>query len=676
MASDDDFFSDDDLDNIPTNTLDQLEQQAVYTSTQKAAVAAAVNHPPAPLRKQAYNADSLNRAGGTGLNRNLPWRPPQPSRPPTQHYAHIIGNAPPASTPEPPSSDYGLDDEEVINLDEPSMVIQPASRPTNTSRTSYQNRQPPRQASKKDVDLEAEAAFAAADAELGSQTLPRWPQAHPVQPAPNGGSMDVSAMLARIQELEAERERLRRAEEVARNEALAKQGEIAIVRSNQDREKKQFEARLSVMQKLHADESARQKAEIEANRKEREKMETDNRFLQHDLAQEAERAKRSAGTRRVPTQRDTPRKSKRTGLGDGFDDTELQPSPSQSRDKAGEHTPKIGAKRKRPANDSPVAALSFIQPQPVLRKESTKQTNGSSFGPPVVETVVVHDNTKYKYIQQILNHRPHNDHERTVEALTKYALPSNPDKTLASIFHDELSRPGNDDDHLPRKLARICLYLWAGCLHDQYLSPFYLILDMLFLALYGESSKDKAQLIEEATPLCCRTIDFIARPAARVLKGQVFTKEESQTHDLWAKQLDVDSVMDLLYTFCGAASLTSERNEVFWNTIDLPFVLQTLGRAQPVSHNITMLRMVATSARSTTFGTIMGDAKAQPQQERQVIERLTVLLFEKLKVCDHAIHKRNILTDYNSHPRTNRHTPSSKCSISTSKSSRFSEQCA
>lgn len=631
MASDDDFFSDDDLDNIPSNTLDQLEQQAVLTSTQKSAVNV-VRQPSVPLRKQAHNAASLNRAGGSGLNRNLPWRPPQPNRPLTQNYAHIVNNAPPASAPEPPSSDYGLDDEDVINPDEPSMVTEPASRPTNASRPSYQNRPPPRQAWKKDVDLEAAAAFAAADAELGSQTFTRFARGQPVQSAPNGGSMDVSAMLARIQELEAEQERLRRAEEAARNEALAKQGEIAIVRSNQEKEKKRFEARLSVMQKLHSDESARQKAEIDASRKEREKMETDNRFLQHDLAQEAERAKRSAGTRRAPTQRDTPRKSKRTGLGDGFDDTELQPSPSKSRDKGGDHTPKVGAKRKRPANDSPVPALSFTQPQPVLRKDSTEQTTASSFGPPVVETIVVHDDAKYRYIHQILNHTPKEDHERTVQAFIKYSFPSSPGKTLASIFHDELSRPGDDDDHLPIKLARICLRLWAGCLEDSYFSPFYLILDMLFLSLYGELSSTKAKLIEVAIPLCCRTIDYIARPAARVLKGQVLTKEESQHQDLWAQQLDVDSVMELLDNLCGAASLTFGRNEVFWKTIEFQFVLQTLGKAQPKSHNTTMLRMLTTSARSTTFGAIMPDAEAQPQQERQTIERLTVLLFEKFKV--------------------------------------------
>lgn len=82
MAEDEDFFSDDDFGALPNNTLDQLEQQAIYTSTQRTKTL----HSPRPVvqqpfRKQAHNASSLAR--NTGLNsKNLPWRPPQPTRAP------------------------------------------------------------------------------------------------------------------------------------------------------------------------------------------------------------------------------------------------------------------------------------------------------------------------------------------------------------------------------------------------------------------------------------------------------------------------------------------------------------------------------------------------------------------------------------------------------------------
>ena len=388
---DDDFFSDDDLDTIPDATLQQLEQAAVQRSTQATRATSVVSVAPPPLRKQAHTAASLNRPGS--VNRNVPFRPPQPSRPSQATQGWVkVPSAPPASAPRPPSSDYGYDDEDVIDLDEPSMVIQPASRP-GPSRPAYK---PPKQPAARygarqsvEVDPETAAAFAAADEQLdGSQTFGRWPRPQLQQHAQAGPSLDLSAMQARIAELEAEQARLKQAEHRAKEEARIKQGEIAIVRGNQEKITKQYEARISVMQRLHADEAAKAKAELEAQRKEREKMQTDNRFLQHDLAREAERANRVNGPRPKSTLQGTPRKSRRGARGDGFDDDEVRmasPSRSFNREKSrGDQTPKTGAKRKRPAHDSPVA-LSFTQQPPrPLRTESTEQTTASTTLEPVV----------------------------------------------------------------------------------------------------------------------------------------------------------------------------------------------------------------------------------------------------------------------------------------------------
>lgn len=95
MANQDDEndFSDGDLDALPHSTIYQLESNAL-SSTQSHVAA---------LRSKNYN--KVTR----------PYKLSVPQRPTSQ------------PIPNPPSSDYGFDDEDVIDLDEPSMLIQPAS---------------------------------------------------------------------------------------------------------------------------------------------------------------------------------------------------------------------------------------------------------------------------------------------------------------------------------------------------------------------------------------------------------------------------------------------------------------------------------------------------------------------------------------------------------------------
>lgn len=611
MADDDDnFFSDDDLNDIPTNTLDQLEQHA-FTSTQK------------PKSTPTPAVQPFRRP--VPKNKNIPWRPPQPSRLIQQQRP----SAPPPSAPEPPSSDYGFGDEDVIDLDEPSMVIQSAAKSTSVGSTQPQ-RQVNRHGAKAVLDPETEAAFAAADAELGSQTFGRPLLPARLRDAQASGSSDVSALQARIAELEAEQARLRRSEQEALNEARAKQGEISIVRSNQEKITKQYEARLSVMQRLHADEAAKHRAEVEASRKEREKMETDNRFLQHDLAQESERVKRVTGPKK-PSQRETPRKNKRAVLGDGFDDHELQASPSRTRDKSRDHTPKLGAKRKRTANDSPVAALSFTQPpQPVLRQESTEQTM-VSFDGPVAETTVGPKDDRYEFMQLVLNHLSPDSDRRTIEVLTGFHFPSKPSTSLSTIFLDAISFAStSEDENMALPVSRALLDLWHRCLEEQYMDSFYLLVDMLHLVLQDQLLSIQASLIEQAIPLCSRSIDLISVPLGRASRNASFAASlDREALDKLATDLDVDGIIDLLAQLCQAASLSSERNETFWRTIEFTFVMLTLNKAQPVHQIITVLRMLTTSARSTTFSVIVDDPIKQFEQEKQMVDRLTNLLFEK-----------------------------------------------
>ncbi|SMY28251.1 unnamed protein product [Zymoseptoria tritici ST99CH_1A5] len=623
-----DFFSDDDLGNIPDDTILELEQYALSSTP--------MQNPQSlqqPLRKQAHNASSLIRTGGA--NKNLPWRPPQPTRPQIRSQALRAPPqiAPPASAPDPPSSDYGLDDEEVIDLDEPSMVIQPDAGMQNRQ-SSVQPGFQPEEASQSLSQAEMEAPYTAADAELGSQTFGRWQPPQPRYNAPGESSMDTSALKARIAQLEAERTRLQHAEHQAREEARQKQGEISIVRANQEKAMRQYETRIAQIQKVHADEATRQKAELEAQKKEREKTETNNRFLQHDLAQEAERTKRStaAPKSRVATQMGTPRRNKRTAIGDGFDDDEVRlVSPTRSKERVKEQTPKLGAKRKRSANDSPVASLSFTQPVQLQHTDSEQTI--VSFPETTAEGVIQRRDSRYDYLQLILNHRPHEGHARTVEQMAKYSFPSRPEHSLASIFIDKITYEANAGNDLPLMVCRVLLTLWSQCLDDKFFAPLYLVVHMLRSVLETELASTSSELLEEAIPLCVRSVDLVSVPIARASTNRTFAaKVDFDALDRLAEEIEVDEVLDFLHGLCQAATLSPESLDVFWRTMDVTWILLVLNKALPLDQIITVLQILITSARPTTFSVVSDDPESQANNERQTVDRLTNMLFEMPEV--------------------------------------------
>ncbi|KAI7703915.1 hypothetical protein KC353_g13804 [Hortaea werneckii] len=648
--ADEDFFSDDDLDAVPDNTLAELEQNAI-SSTQR---------PPADLPRQSRKSvnDHVSIPSRPAHQaKQIAWRPPQPRVPPAAIAPqHRPDCNPPVSAPAPPSSDYGFEDEDVVDLDEPSMVIQPASGPN--TRHSPQHAQhssaTARYNHKTALDPETEAAFAAADAELGAHEPGQWAHVPLLASRASGpnSTLDVSSLQARIAALEAEQNRLRQSEQDARNAAMAKQGEIAIVRANQEKSMRDFERRIAGMQKLHAEEAARNKAELDKGRKQREKLETEGRFLQHDLAQEAERARRTNGAGKGRTTasaaataarnrgQETPKRAKKNGLGDGFDDDEVRiVSPSRSREKSKDATPKQGAKRKRTANDSPVTALSFAQPAASLRHEGSEQTQT-----PAEQQVLVVESIRtgdpYDFMQRLLHHSPYEGHDRSIETLTSHTLPSQPHRTFSSILLDDLSRSvrAHESDYMPLKLSRACLKLWSRCLDERYYAALYLLLDLIHFALFDQLSNVVAQLIEEAVPLCMTTISLVAIPLVRASTNPAYAANlDREAHAKLCEQIEVDEMMEFLFRLAQAATIVGPtRVEDFWKCMELPFTLLMLNKAQPISQSTTTLRLLSTSSLSMTFGPIVPPesedaASGQSKQETAIIDRLTILLFETPK---------------------------------------------
>lgn len=580
---DEDAFSDPGFDDLPANTLHQMEDDAVTFSQHATASGTRGGLQNLSGYRDAYSA--LNQRNG---RHEQDKQEEEPGR-------------------EPPSSDYGFDDEDVIDLDEPSLVIQPASGPV--------------------------ARAARADGDYNEEGQAPWNRQNEQRPYQQ---VDTAELQRRVAELERERANLQKLVEDTRSDAMSKAGAIAILRNNVDKATKEYERKLAIMQSLHADEAAKQKAEIEAARKERETVQTNNRFLEHDLAQEVERTKRLKGPATIGHNGDrsrqsrtntTPQKNRNLPFRDGFDDHEIVGiSPSKSREHIKGETPKAGGKRKRPVDASPVP-LVISQPRDSPLPEPSRVSSPNAYEHVPLNLLEQQDST-VRVFQRILNHAPSAGHDRTIEALVKYALPSAPAVSLSSLLLQELSSFRPKDDGLPITIHTCfaCLTLWAKCLAESYFDPLYLLVDLLESVVIAEPWSTQVALIDRYVPLAAGTIDLVAVPKAKLLtKNPALDKAAIARLE---ERIDVNHILDILHMLAMSASFVQEDAIRFWRSMEFTFVLLMLNKAQELPQIVLVLQMVGSSSHGDSFGAINADLHAQDRDEMGTIDRLTSLLFD------------------------------------------------
>ncbi|KAF2860445.1 hypothetical protein K470DRAFT_257884 [Piedraia hortae CBS 480.64] len=466
---------------------------------------------------------------------------------------------------QPPKKLAEDSDEDVIVLDQPPVAHNVALRQGRPSAHLTPN---------------TEAAYASADAELEGE----WAKAaHLKGKAP--GNQDLEK---RIAELEAEQIKLRNSEQEARATALARQGEIAIVRANYEKANKDFERKMDSMRQAHAEELAKHKSQLEASKKEQEKMTINNRFLQHDLEQESHKPKR------MPT-KVQPRITKRTGTGDGFNDAEVAKSPPK-RERRRESPPKQSAKRQR--TDSPGAAINVPPSLPLHFSEPEPDP----------------------FIPNLLSE------STSLEELCTQHLPSDlKGPSLGSILLMFLSAAPS-----LVQVSRKILTLWTQSLQERYFSPISPLTSLLRTAFSSMTSSVVASLLEDTLPVLTRCINLVAIPLGRAAlhpSTGLDLLHISELHD----RIPTTSIFTLLLSLCEACVLDNTLQE-FWRRLDIHFILLMLTKAQPIEQITTAITLLSNSIiedeSSSTFGPISADETLQAKQESGLIIRLTSLLFE------------------------------------------------
>ncbi|KAF4550204.1 Hypothetical protein D9617_18g033950 [Elsinoe fawcettii] len=606
-VEDDDLF-DHDLEDVPTNTLENLERRATLSQRP--------------------------RTGGNG-SRQLP----------VKTYSYDTRTAPDSETLDADvivdlaSSDYGFDDEDVIDLDDPTATFGQHDAPYPVGAKS--------------------------GAQGGSSTRHNYHshsyQSHPAEPSDDTlaqahqASSDLELLQARVAELEQERTRLNKELDDAKIDATTKAGAIANLRSRNDRTTKDFEAKLATLRKEQADERAKLKSDIQSAKNDQEKIKTSNKFLEHDLAQETERAKRLRGAVNGTTrasmppagQSVTPKKTKKHGFADGFDDHEIIAiSPTRRLDKDRAGTPKAGNKRKRVAPGVSPAGSPMQVDSPGLPGSADDELEAEAAA---LSKLIIKDERLETY-QKVLTHRSSTG-RKTLEILADYQVPGD----NQALGHDrgptEDQIPsnyqvrGNDsgsslasylleslaaipiDDILPVSVVvrRICLDIWDLCLHQKQWAPLSIVLDLFASMLDLESGSIQVQLFERLVSLAVKSSVIVAEP--RNQSGSL-TRQAPKASQQAKEHINDIQILGILYRVATSASLNADHAGAFWQRMEFAFTILMLNRGQPLPQIHLMLRMITSSILDDSFGARHVDAECQAKQESDLLDRLSGLLFD------------------------------------------------
>lgn len=635
-------YSDDDLDLLPDDTFHRLQEHAI-TSTQQAPRGNNASRPSLalpPKKTSAPLAGDLRRlsvAEDLVLQEGLDF-------------------------PQQPSSDYGDLDDDMLDgeiydaAEEPGVNAIQASRAANipfaeNTQRELWRRQRYSVPSHHNLDLpQVRAKPPKSNFAPGSQLKSREDDEYSSQNGDAGTERqpDLDVLQAQILELRRERDELAKEKQAAEEAALAKSGEIAIVRANQSKTEKIFESKIQALQKLRQEESAKQRLEVERALAEKQKIATEKGFLQNDIAegnqqikslQRAFKAKDGAArnvinevSRRtvLPT---TPKKNKSASLGDGFDNHEILPiSPSKLPYRSKATTPKAGSKRKRkPPGASPVKPLQLSQANEALEPiaidsngigQSFNNNSTSAHNAPSLVTVrppLASADDRFNFTQHVMNHRMGPREQRTFEALSGHSFPSKPDTALSTIFLDEMASLNvrRDIDNFPVALAQVIISMWKQCVDEQYWKPVRLLLDLTRYILCITPVTTAPLLVDTLVEVIQHTADVNVIPRVRQQPAKFLAHVNT---------IDCLELLKAIATDCAGRRENIVR---FWSRMRFDFVAMILKVVQPIDELHVTLGLLRKSVLKDTFAMIVppNDGKQEPS-EMNLLDLLSRLLIE------------------------------------------------
>ncbi|KAF2623243.1 hypothetical protein BU25DRAFT_401073 [Macroventuria anomochaeta] len=520
-------------------------------------------------------------------------------------------------------SDYGLDDgDEVINLDDEDGFA-------------------PGQQGRGHAPYDTYDTYDAYEEGTTIDEGSRYENVHVVQ-QPRQSQADPDQLLSRIKKLEQEKAREKRDAENLKSKLQTKSGEADTLRRRHDAELRRHERQLADQQQFHGGEVAKLRAEIEKLRREKEQASTDSMFHQHDVREAgmAPRTRKPMATRpkanTAVSPAGTPRKEPRRPLGDGFDDDDVvMASPSRTRERQKAATPSLAGKRKRTVVDATPIPLQLSEPRTQPREKEAERVEGEVQIDAALLEYFREDDGRFDLLHRLLAHTSSNGTDRILEALAQHSFPSDTSKRLSSIFYDALAAKAFSDVHaLALDICFAICDLWAQCLAERYYAPVNLLLDALHFVLACGRCETACEIKGRFVPLMIDSIDLVANPlskAAKVGHEAVVALYASGHREITA-QIDVLDCLELLHLIAtSCVSLDGTESAELWESIPSDFAIMLLNKEQPVAQISLMLRIISTSALSTSIGPITdsdSQTDSQASREEALIGRLTNIFTE------------------------------------------------
>ncbi|PHH73576.1 hypothetical protein CDD80_3724 [Ophiocordyceps camponoti-rufipedis] len=531
-------------------------------------------------------------------------------------------------------SDYGweedddLDDAEVVNDD--GLFIRRPLVDGNTLQKPQNAPQPPHQQTRPQQQQQSQ---------LPRRILPQVPNPNwnpnldlarpPETQRPQARNDVVSALQQRVRALEAD--------------LNAARGETSILRANSTKAQHEFHAQINQLKKLNAEQLAKQERVVEAAVAAEKNANTELQFLQRDMREVSDRARRRDAAVAVAV---TPNKTSKTWrVADGFDRLDMvSPSKGQQRARGsssvaahvGERTPTRG-KRKRPVADSPVLPLEMHSQDVVMGEDEGQQQQqqqpqqqqnqqDQQQDPQPAAQPTVADAPPFEFLQLVLDHGSFRDQPPTFEMLSRFSYPSDTaGASLASIIFEKLPLMGNP--YRPMQLlvdfAEHILSLWGRCIEEQYWEPVRYLVSLVSFTLDLNTVSVAPLIVCSLVPVARDTILVLAEERRRL----PLVEEQAA---------DTTQVLSLLYMSALACATTPSETETgfeytavgFWRLVPLDMVPLLLTAKQKVVDTVYMLDLLATSSLPGSIGPISDEAEPSAVA-RAVIERVSAKLTEQ-----------------------------------------------
>ncbi|KAF5636836.1 uvs-3-like protein [Fusarium sp. NRRL 52700] len=621
----DDEFSDDGFDDIPANALQELEDNAIQLTQAQAQSKPLTQRPriesPEIVWIEDDDLDTTEVTNDAGVPIGRPV---------------VDGNLQQNQS----SQSYYLDSRRSVPPPNPRwnpVVKPPKRRPMGQTSQQPYNAGPPHQPMYTSQQFQTQSSnFVHAQPSQFARPAVLQNRPGASQQSQNQPGDILSALQQRVRALE--------------DQLKAALGEASIVRSNFVKSNEEHAAEVARLNKINAEQLAKQERIAEAAVAAEQSANTELQFLQRDMREVSDRVRRKEPAVGILGGVTTPKKANKSWVADGFDEMDIVVSPSKGQGRSrnpgsvalhvGERTPSKG-KRKRPTVDSPIMALE-------THTDSFASSTGKPEAPvhqlPLV--VAPPPAVLFEFLPLVLDHgapRP------TLDILSRFSFKDDKDTSLSAIIFQKIPLMGSPDRpmQLLVDFANLMVNMWNRCHEEQLWEPIKYLLSIISFIFSLHASEVVPFVLPNLTPPAQATICTLAEWQHRIREGERRLKNDDfQSMKEHIKIVDILSVLYTSALACSTAMDVTEdeikpKSTVFWRCIKPDMVYKLLSPKQELSDILGMLELLTTSALPDSIGPITDEDDSH--------------------IASNVInHVTNKLTDY--HPSvTTRHEKSTLC---------------